>query len=125
MGCPKHINSSIPLITWKEGLKWTLWSHYYRMPCTQGWSPWLPGKQKGREGQSWLQARYRTSAATHKETTPHPQERKSHAVIQVFSNKFCLKGNGAHSHPSGGSLKTTIIARQERRGEGSGKHDRG
>jgi hypothetical protein len=32
------------------------------------------------------------SSNTHKENAPHAQQRKSHAVIQVSSNKFCLKG---------------------------------
>jgi hypothetical protein len=47
-------------------------------------------------------------------TVLQPQRRKSHAVIQVSFNKFCLKGTGAHSHPSGGSLKTTIASREAR-----------
>jgi hypothetical protein len=34
-------------------------------------------------------------------------------VIQVSSNKFCLKGTGYHSHPTGGSLKTTIASSED------------
>ena len=80
-----------------------------------GWRPWLPGKQKGREGQCWLQASYNTSVGlhNHKDTVPQPHGRKSHAVIQVSSNKFCLKGTGYHSHHSGGSLKITIASRED------------
>jgi hypothetical protein len=61
---------------------------------------------------------------------PHPPTRRlilmhsKENPIQVSCNKICLKGIGAHSHPSGGSLKTTIV-RQGRSGEGSGKHNRG
>ena len=59
----------------------------------------LENKQTDRERGEYRQGArpQQDSPSTHKETAPHPQERKSHAVIQVYSNRLSLKGTNHRS----------------------------
>ena len=123
---PNTLTSIVP-IAWKNSLKrilqcpFIVWLAFWA-----GIHGFLENKKAERDSVGYRQGTgpQQGFPTTHKETDPHAQQRKSNTVIQVSSNKFCLKGIGTHSHPSGGSLKTTIV-RQERSGEGSGKHNGG
>ena len=68
MGCPKHINIYCPNSLKKQSKK-DFTVPLYSVTGILGWHSWLPGKQKGRKGQCWLQARNRTSAGL----PNHPQ----------------------------------------------------
>ena len=126
MGCPTPLDC--------KGLKvgeliYNILDHITAMVFQAFWAEehgFLENKEtdRNRGGYSQCAGPQQGSPTTQNEITLHPQERKSSAVIQVSSNRLCLKGTGAHPQPSGGNLKASI-ARQERRGEGSRSHDGG